>query len=103
MALALFAFIAIFLLLGSAGLLLFTRTGFAQRLSTVVTPREEESWLSWLKLDQAGSSLVAAVQPFEKVLPKTMQEVSVAQTRLIRAGYREDVHVRLLFAAKVLV
>jgi tight adherence protein C len=37
------------------------------------------------------------------VLPKTLQEVSVAQKRLIRAGFREDSHVRLLFGAKVLV
>ena len=102
MGLALLAFLAIFLLLGSAGLLFLTRGGMAQRLSTVVSPRAEgEGWRSKFKLDRAGSSLVAAVQPFEKVLPKTVQEVSVAQKRLIKAGFREDGHVRILFGAKV--
>jgi tight adherence protein C len=54
-------------------------------------------------MDRAGSSLKAAIQPFEKVLPKSPQEVSVTRKRLIRAGYREDAHVRILFGCKVLL
>jgi tight adherence protein C len=43
------------------------------------------------------------VEPFEKVLPKTPQEVSVAQQRLIRAGYRQESHLRIFYGSKVLV
>ena len=38
MGLALFAFIAIFLLIGSAGLLVFYRAGMMQRLSAAIAP-----------------------------------------------------------------
>ena len=104
MGLALFAFIAVFLLIGSAGLLIFYRATMMQRLSAAISPElEGGSWWSRLKINRAGSSLKAVVQPFEKVLPKSTQEVSVAQTRLIRAGYREDSHIRVFYGAKVLL
>jgi len=104
MGLALFAFIAIFLLIGSAGLLIFYRAAMIQRLSTAVAPHgERESWWGWLKAKSASTSLKAVVQPFDKVLPKSPQEVSVIQKRLIRAGFREDAHVRIFYGSKVLV
>jgi tight adherence protein C len=104
MSLALFTFLAIFLLIGSAGLLIFYRAGMMRRLSTVIAPHsEEETWLKRLKINRAKSSLRAVVQPFDKVLPKSPKEVSVAQQRLIKAGYREDGDVRILYGAKVLV
>ncbi|HEY3455181.1 MAG TPA: type II secretion system F family protein [Bryobacteraceae bacterium] len=104
MGLALFAFIAIFLLIASAGLLVFYRAAMMQRLSAAIAPAGgRESWWSWLKPKRAGESIKAVVQPFDKVLPKSPQEVSVAQKRLIRAGYREDAHVRLFYGTKVLL
>ncbi len=39
MGIALFAFIAIFLLIGSAGLLVFYRAGMTQRLSAAIAPQ----------------------------------------------------------------
>ncbi|HEY7307216.1 MAG TPA: type II secretion system F family protein [Bryobacteraceae bacterium] len=104
MGLTIFAFAAIFLLVGSAGLLLFYRAEMMQRLSAVLSPRsQEEKRLSRLSVDHAGMSLKAVVQPFEKVLPKSPKEVSVVQKRLIRAGYREDAYVKIFYGAKVLV
>ena len=103
MGLALFAFIAIFLLIGSAGLLVFYRAAMMQRLSAAIAPHDGgERWWSWFKPKRAGESIKAVVQPFDKVLPKSPQEVSVAEKRLIRAGFREEGHVRLLYGAKVL-
>jgi tight adherence protein C len=103
MGLALFTFIAIFLLIGSAGLLVFYRAAMMQRLSAAITPHGgEESWWSRFKPKRAGESIKAAIKPFDKVLPKSPHEVSVAQKRLIRAGFREDGHLRLLYGAKVL-
>src|SRR5579863_7732764 len=104
MGLAIFAFIAIFVLLGSAGLLIAYRAGMAQRLSTAITPEgERQTWLTWLKPSRAGDSIKAMVQPLDKVLPKSPKEVSVAQQRLIHAGLREDSHMRLFYGSKVLV
>ncbi len=104
MGLALFAFLAIFLLIGSAGLLVFYRAAMLQRLSAAIAPHDgSESWWSRFRPKRAGESIKAVVQPFDKVLPKSPQEVSVAQKRLIRAGYRDDTHVRMLYGAKVLL
>jgi tight adherence protein C len=104
MGLALFSFIAVFLLIGSAGLLLFYRAAMLERLSTVISPRSEgDTWLNRLKTRGAERTLKAVVQPFDKVIPKSTEEVSVAQKRLIRAGYREDSDVRIFYGAKVLI
>ncbi|MGI8959726.1 MAG: type II secretion system F family protein [Bryobacteraceae bacterium] len=104
MGLALFAFIAIFLLIGSAGLLMFYRAAMLERLSAVIAPHsEQENWLSRLRKKSPGESLKAVVRPFDKVLPKSTQEVSVTQKRLVRAGYREDSYLRVFYGAKLLV
>ncbi len=104
MGLALFTFISIFLLIASAGLLIFYRAAMVERLSAVISPpSEQESWLTRLKMRAAAGSLKKVVQPFEKFLPKSSHEVSVTQKRLIRAGYREDSDVRIFYGAKVLV
>jgi len=98
---ALFAFVVIFLLITSAGILVFFRAGMSQRLAAAVAPfSERESWLSWLKPDRAGDSFKAVIQPFDRVLPKSPQEVSVAQKRLMGAGFREDGHLLILYGAK---
>ncbi|MBV8550500.1 MAG: type II secretion system F family protein [Acidobacteriaceae bacterium] len=102
MGIAVIAFVAIFLLIGTAGLLLFYRAGMARRLSAVINPKVEDVDQSRSKMELAGFSIKAVVEPFEKVLPKSPQEVSVVQKRLIRAGLREDTHVRILYGAKVL-
>jgi tight adherence protein C len=104
MGLVVFAFFSIFLLIATGGILIFYRAGMMQRLSAAISPAtEDQGFLSWLKINRARSSLKAAIQPFDKVLPKSQQEVSVIQQRLIRAGFREDAHVRIFYGAKVLV
>jgi tight adherence protein C len=104
MGLAIFAFVAIFVLIGSAGFLISYRVGMTQRLSDAIAPDSERAnWLNLLRPDRAKDSLKAAVQPFDKVVPKTTQEISVAQQRLIRAGYRDDSHLRILYGSKALL
>src|SRR3954452_11651334 len=103
MALAFFTFLAIFFLFGSAGLLVFFRAGMTQRLSAVLSPEtQDQTLLGRLKLARAGTSFKAALLPLEKLLPKSTQEVSVVQQRLIRAGFRDDSNVRIFYGAKVL-
>src|SRR5690348_17002186 len=103
MGFAILAFISVFVLLGSIGALLFVRTGMMGRVSSVLSPSEGGKWSDWFKGMEAGNSLKAVVQPFEKILPKSPKEVSVIQKRLIRAGYREDNYVRIFYGSKVLV
>jgi tight adherence protein C len=103
MGIAVFTFIAIFVLIGSAGLLIAWRAGMTARLSETIADANGESWLNKLRPHRAGASIRAAIQPFDRVLPKSPLEVSVAQKRLIRAGYREDSHLRILYGSKVLV
>ena len=104
MELAIITFAAIFLLLGSGGLLLFYRATMSQRLSTAISPQTEEgNWWSRFKMDQAGDSLKAMVQPFDRILPKSPAELSVSHQRLMRAGFRQDGHMRILYGAKVLL
>ena len=103
MTLAIIAFLAIFILVGSAGFLLFFRAGMMARLAGAVSPESEDKISRWLRVKGAGQSLKAVVQPFEKVLPKSSKEVSVVEKRLISAGYRDEGAVRIFYGAKVLV
>lgn len=102
MTIAILAFISAFLLIASAGLLLFYRESVIKRISTVVVPQQKRSGIGET-IRSTGSSLGTMVQQFERVVPKSQAETSVAQQRLIRAGYRKDSAVSYLFGAKVLV
>ena len=94
----------IFLLIGSAGLLIFYRDAMVQRLSGLISPHsEQESWLTRLRDVRERSSLKADGPTFEKLVPRSPGEVSVVQKRLIRAGYRKDSYVKIFYGAKVLV
>jgi tight adherence protein C len=103
MAFALFAFTAVFILLASAGLLIFYREAMSQRLSHATSSKPQRKWSSILTKEGAGQSVKAIVQPFEKVLPKSPKELSIVQQRLLRAGLREESVVRIFYGAKVLV
>ena len=101
---ALFTFVAVFALIATGGLLLFYRAGMAQRLSSVVTPIDgREAWWARLRPSRAGDSIRTVIEPFDRVLPKSPLEVSVAQQRLMQAGFREDSHLRVFYGLKVLL
>ena len=103
MAIAVIAFIATFVLVGSAGILLAYRSGLRNRLAAAIaSDSENNGWFNRRRLRRATESIKAIVEPFEKVLPKTPQEVSVAQQRLVRAGYRRESHLRIFYGSKVL-
>ena len=102
MGIAVFAFLVIFLLFASAGLLLFYREAILQRINAVVAPREKPSDLPSV-FQQTGTALGGVVEQFERLLPKSQAEVSVTQQRLIRAGYRQYTAVKNFYGAKVIV
>jgi tight adherence protein C len=102
MLLAFLSFFAAFLLVFSCGLLLFYRETMLERLAHVTArPSESASWLARL-LSRRASHMQTLVDPFQRILPRSPQEVSVIQKRLIRAGLRDDYYVNLFYGAKVI-
>jgi tight adherence protein C len=102
--LAVFTFFTVFVLIASGGLLFFFRVGMTQRLSSAIGPAEErEPWWSRFRPSRARDSIRSIIQPLEKVLPKSPQEVSVAQKRLMYAGFRENSHLRVFYGLKALL
>lgn len=101
MAFTVFAFIVIFLLIASAGLILFYREAMLQRIAAVTSERGKASKGLVGTIQQTGVSLTSVVESFERVMPKSQAEVSVAKQRLIRAGYRNESAVKLFYGAKI--
>jgi tight adherence protein C len=98
MGIAAVSFGVVFLLIASAGLLLFYRQAMLQRVSEVVNPREKTDLVE--SIQQTSSRFV---EQLNRVLPKSQQEVSIAEKRLVRAGYRSDSAVKIFYGAKVAV
>jgi tight adherence protein C len=102
MGLALLAFIAAFLLITSLGILLFYRQNRLRRLSKVVARTADAAALQSIA-PTTSSRIGTLVKPFEKVVPRTEEDVSTIKKRLSRAGYREDRYVNIFYSSKVLV
>jgi tight adherence protein C len=96
-----FSFFVVFLLIASGGLLLFYREAMLQRVAAVVTPRKNPKDIK-STFQETSFSLGEMVGNMERLLPKSQAEVSVAQQRLIRAGFRQEPAVKLFYGAKVL-
>jgi tight adherence protein C len=104
MTLLILAFLGVFGVIVSAGLLLFYRDVVLERLSSVVDRHlgPQTGWVGKVLHPKKGA-VEQIVRPFQNVLPRSAQEVSVVQKRLIRAGYRKDSYVNVFYGAKVLV
>jgi tight adherence protein C len=102
MGIAAVSFIAVFLLIASAGLILFYREAMIQRIAAVITPREKQGSFRET-VEQASATFGVMVQQLERVVPKTQAEISVVQQRLVRAGYRSDSAVHFFYSAKAIV
>jgi tight adherence protein C len=102
MLLAIFAFLAAFLLMASLGLLLFYRQTTLRRLSQVVSRADDSSVLRSLA-SAPGSRLEKLVKPFQRIMPRNSADVSIVQKRLARAGYREQSYINIFYSSKVLV
>ena len=100
MQLAIFAFLAAFLLMSSLGLLIFYRQTTLRRLSQVVSRADDASLLRSLA---PGSRLEKLAKPFQKLVPRNPAAVSTVQKRLAKAGYREPSYINIFYISKVLV
>lgn len=101
MVIAITAFVAIFLLLGSAGLILFYREAMLQRIAAVTSQRKKPRGFAGA-IQQTGLSLTNMVEQFERVMPKSKEDASVTQQRMLRAGYRNESAIKIFYGAKLL-
>ncbi len=100
MGFAVFAFVAIFMLIASGGLLLFYREAMLKRISEAINPRRKQKSLM-TTIKQTGFSIGNVVERFENVMPKSEKEVSIVKQRLARAGYRNESAVKIFYGSKV--
>jgi tight adherence protein C len=102
MTIAVLTFLAVFLLIGTGGAMLFYREAMIQRISEAINPRRKEQKNFSAVMKQTGSSVGQIVERFEHMLPKSDKEVSIVAQRLTRAGYRGEQAVKVFYGAKVL-
>jgi len=98
---AILAFVAIFVLVGSIGVLMFYREAALERISQVINPRPKQKTLAET-FQNTGSSIGNVVKRFENLMPKSEKEVSVIRLRLMRAGYRNENAIKIFYGSKVL-
>jgi len=93
--------VAIFVLVGSIGVLMFYREAALERISQVINPRPKQKSLAET-FQNTGSSIGNVVKRFENLMPKSEKEVSVIRLRLTRAGYRNENAMKIFYGSKVL-
>jgi tight adherence protein C len=101
MTFAVLTFLAVFLLIGSGGALLFYREAMIKRISEAINPKKKQEKNISTVIKQTGLSVGQIVERFEHMLPKSDKEVSVVMQRLTRAGYRNEHAVKMFYGAKV--
>jgi len=102
MGLLLLVFMATFLLTSSIGVLIFYRKTALRRLSRMASTPVDAALLKSIE-PISGSRIERLVRPFEKVVPRSKEDISTLQKRLDRAGYREKSCVNIFYSSKVLV
>jgi tight adherence protein C len=103
MGIAIASFLAVFLLVLSAGLLVFYRETIQARIASVINPQVRQQKTLKTTILDTREVLEGVVERFEKVIPRSAAEVGVIQQRLIRAGFREEGAQKFFYGAKVIV
>jgi tight adherence protein C len=99
---AVVAFLVIFLLIVSGGLLLFYREAMFQRISEAINPHPKQKTLL-SAIQQTGLSIGGVIEHFDSVIPKSQTEISVTMQRLQRAGYRSESAIKAFNGSKVVI
>lgn len=104
MAIIIFTFISVFLVVLAAGLLMLDRQALRARLASAVRPSSEttEGFLQKY-LQPSTESVGRLINPFQNLVPRSSTEVSVVRTRLMLAGFRKQFHFDLYYAMKALM
>jgi tight adherence protein C len=96
-------FLAAFLIVLSGGLLFFYREGMLDRLQEATSRPDSSLGLLNHILSRRTAHVQSIIDPFQRILPRSPQDVSIVEKRLIRAGIRQDYAVNFFYGAKVLV
>jgi tight adherence protein C len=99
---AILAFVGVFVLIGSIGVLVFYREAALERISQVINPQRKQKTLTET-FQNTGSSIGNVVKRFENLMPKSENEVSVIKKRLMLAGYRNENAIKIFYGSKVLL
>src|SRR6202050_933523 len=97
------AFLTAFIIALSCGLLLFYRDTMLDRLAEGTSRSGDSPGLLNRILTWRAAHVQTLIDPFQRILPRSPQEVSVVEKRLIRAGIRQEYAVNLFYGSKVLV
>src|SRR5579872_7023368 len=97
-----FAFVVFFLLVASTLALIFHREVLGRRLAGVLAPRGASSLRTVSRLQEIGASFGLLAGSIQKVVPKSEKESSAVRKRLVRAGFRGENAVNVLYASKAL-
>ena len=100
---AILAFVGVFVLIGSIGVLMFYREAALERISQVINPRSKQKTSLTETFQNTGSSIGNVVKRFENLMPKSENEVSVIKKRLMLAGFRNENAIKIFYGSKVLV
>jgi tight adherence protein C len=99
---AILAFVAVFVLIGSIGVLMFYREAALERITQVINPRRKQKTFAET-FQNTGSSIGNVVKKFENLMPKSEKEVSVIKIRMQRAGFRGENAIKVFYGCKVLL
>lgn len=99
---AILAFVAVFVLIGSIGVLMFYREAALDRINQVISPRRKQKSFAET-FQNTGSSIGNVVKKFDNLMPKSEKEVSVIKTRMQRAGFRGENAIKVFYGCKVLL
>jgi tight adherence protein C len=100
---AILAFVGVFVLVGSIGVLVFYREAALERIGQVINPQRKQKATLTETFQNTGSSIGNVVKRFENLMPKSENEVSVVKKRLILAGYRNENAIKIFYGSKVLL
>jgi len=100
---AILTFATFFILLSGAGSALIYRRSTRRRLARAVAEPAAVNFLLDAPVARPVEKVARFVEPFQRILPRSSEEVSVVRQRLSRAGYREKTCVNIFYGAKVLV
>lgn len=103
MLIGILSFVAFFLLAVAAGLFFTYRDTMLVRIQEVINPKPKKKENLVERIEKTKSSIGSVMGTLDGLLPKSKAEVGVQQLRLIRAGFRSEQAVKMLFGAKVLV
>lgn len=106
MTLALITFVAVFALIASGVLLLAYRGVLLSRLAKAATPSQvahPHSAPGEEYDEPVSKTLEKVIDPLQKIVPRSPEEVNIVEKRLMLAGFRRNHHINIFYATKVLV